>query len=831
MNIRRSLTARMVVLASALAVVVGLAIGALLMTIGDMRHAARQARHTAQVIAAANRAEKQLLDLETGARGYALTRDERFLGPWRSARATLPRQAEGLSALVGDDAAEQALVQQIAAGIRGYVDEFSVPLVNAVRTGARRPAETAGKLRVDALRTQFARFDATEQRRADRRRTASDDAAVRAVTVGIVVLVLVVALLFAFAAYVGRWVAVPIRRVAAAADRLATGDLAARVPVRGQDEVAQLAGSFNAMGDALQASHDELDSQQSELEIQTAELEDQQQQLSSANDELRAQRDELEHITASLAGETERQRLFGDFADALAVGAALPERSKTTLRVMAEAADAQVGALYVADAAQEGAYELVETLGLDAAALPGHVRDGDGLAGRALTERRCVQTGHDAATLRVMAFGREVAVRQEVHVPLVYGERLVGVASLGRTAAGTVDERACERLSDLAAMAAVSIANALVTTRAQGLAGINRAVLDTVRDGILMTNDRGVVVLANPRAHEFTEAILGVTIAEAEPLEPTDIAARFADAEGFLAAADAIAANPDEARVDELEVTETGRVFERYSAPVYGEGGERLGRTTVIREVTAEREAENLKNELMATVSHELRTPLASIVGFTELMLVREPEPEERRSHLQIVHREAQRLAELIDDFLDLQLIGESGRLPLSRRPVDLRPLVSDQARVFTAQSGAHTLDVRLPEAPLVTEADPSRLKQVVANLLSNAIKYSPEGGEIGVEGWVRDDVVGIAVSDNGLGIPHAQQQRVFERFYRAPGATERAIGGTGLGLALSREIVEAHQGRMGFESVEGRGSRFWFELPAIDDRADGPNGTDGAGA
>ena len=646
---------------------------------------------------------------------------------------------------MGDDAAEQALVQQIAAGIRGYVDEFSVPLVNAVRTGARRPAETAGKLRVDALRTQFARFDATEQRRADRRRTASDDAAVRAVTVGVVVLVLVVALLFAFAAYVGRWVAVPIRRVAAAADRLATGDLAVRVPVRGQDEVAQLAGSFNAMGDALQDSHDELDSQQSELEIQTAELEDQQQQLSTANDELRAQRDELEHITASLAGETERQRLFGDFADALAVGAALPERSMTTLRVMAEAADAQVGALYVADAAQEGAYELVGTLGLDAAALPGHVRDGDGLAGRALTERRCVQTGHDAATLRVMAFGREVAVRQEVHVPLVYGERLVGVASLGRTAAGTVDERACERLSDLAAMAAVSIANALVTTRAQGLAGINRAVLDTVRDGILMTNDRGVVVLANPRAHEFTEAILGVTIAEAEPLEPTDIAARFADAEGFLAAADAIAANPDEARVDELEVTETGRVFERYSAPVYGEGGERLGRTTVIREVTAEREAENLKNELMATVSHELRTPLASIVGFTELMLVREPEPEERRSHLQIVHREAQRLAELIDDFLDLQLIGESGRLPLSRRPVDLRPLVSDQARVFTAQSGAHTLDVRLPEAPLVTEADPSRLKQVVANLLSNAIKYSPEGGEIGVEGWVRDDVVGIA--------------------------------------------------------------------------------------
>jgi signal transduction histidine kinase len=239
-------------------------------------------------------------------------------------------------------------------------------------------------------------------------------------------------------------------------------------------------------------------------------------------------------------------------------------------------------------------------------------------------------------------------------------------------------------------------------------------------------------------------------------------------------------------------------------------------------------ESERVKTDLVSNVSHELRTPLSSILGFSDLMLKREVAPEDRRRYLEVIRAESARLATLLNDLLDLQR-QELGVLELRLSEFDLNNLLEVQVTLYSAQSSVHEVRFTPSPEPVIVRGDSDRLAQVIGNLLSNAIKYSPDGGTVDVtaslirgEGW-------IWVRDHGLGIPRGHQDRVFTKFFRGEAARKRAISGTGLGLVLARQIVEAHGGSIGFDSEEGKGSTFWVRLPAASQTSSAPTPGDRA--
>jgi two-component system phosphate regulon sensor histidine kinase PhoR len=250
------------------------------------------------------------------------------------------------------------------------------------------------------------------------------------------------------------------------------------------------------------------------------------------------------------------------------------------------------------------------------------------------------------------------------------------------------------------------------------------------------------------------------------------------------------------------------------------EGDEQLASVLVYKDVTDLMRALKVKDEFLATVSHELRTPLTSIIGYLDLALVDSHEDDPQRGYLLVVHRNARRLLRLVNDLL-LTARTDRGVLDLDQRAIDFSRVVSECLNDLgpRADDAAVRIDAHLVDGVWVC-GDRERLAEVIDNLLTNAVKYSHAGGAVRVNLFERAEdgerTAVLTVADHGIGITEEEQRQLFTKFFRTQEAQERAIQGVGLGLSISKSIVEGHDGSIGVSSAPGVGTTFTVLLPAV---------------
>jgi signal transduction histidine kinase len=407
----------------------------------------------------------------------------------------------------------------------------------------------------------------------------------------------------------------------------------------------------------------------------------------------------------------------------------------------------------------------------------------------------------EEAVARQPELGEVVAklgLRGWICVPLRGHERILGALSLA-----TAESRRVFSTLDLdlaiavAGRAGVAIENALLYRETERRADAARA-LGHVSDAVLLVDRDGFVRYWNPAAERFARRA-----AEAAVGEP---------AAAVVPGWEAIErdAGADEAAAKTVAVTLDGA--ERWLSVAAVDFGD--GCVYALRDITEEHALEQARSDFVVTASHELRTPLAAVYGAARTVRRQQDlDAPTQETLLDIIEQESERLRRIVDQLL---LTGrlDSGRLDLHETDFDLSALaaaVVHSARITAPDSLRLKLDA--PES-LATHGDEGKLRQVLANLVENAVKYSPKGGEVALAVRADGQTVRIDVSDQGLGIPPSEQTRIFDKFHRLDPHLSRGVGGSGLGLYISRELVQQMGGTLRLESELGKGSTFTVELP-----------------
>jgi two-component system phosphate regulon sensor histidine kinase PhoR len=338
------------------------------------------------------------------------------------------------------------------------------------------------------------------------------------------------------------------------------------------------------------------------------------------------------------------------------------------------------------------------------------------------------------------------------------------------------------------------------------------AVIQSAAEGIVVVDENNEVVLINSQ----TRSMLGLSANHRIPRAFIDFV--------IIPLKNELIKQNRELLFKELDLTTPLKISLRIGiAWMRDYRRKKIGVVVLFQDVSKEKEVGRLKNEFISTVSHELRTPLTTMKEFVSIVSdgIAGPVTSDQKEYLNIIMSNMNRLARMINDLLDISKL-EAGRMELRKRLVDLLLLIKDQLATFRAEAENKKISL-CPELPLKLPQlyiDSDRIAQVLVNLIGNALKFTPAGGKVTVKAGELDESIQIEVIDTGVGITKENFSKLFDRFQQIDRKSGPGAKGTGLGLAISKSIVELHKGKIWVESEIGKGSRFIFTLPKIEEES-----------